>query len=509
MPGSNEIMVKRTKGFSEDEVSVVLLYWIEEELRTRPPLRADSVAQTVRQILGDKPARAALTERLAGCTEALDRFLTDEELLGSVVDAAAERWRVGPDAPVQCIRPRALDPCQVGALLDDGINLGLIFGAENILFQDTVHALQTDETRSRGAREQRVNVLGVHTSWLTADYAAAKRSLLVDGDGRVKEVRFEQPVGLDLVFVLHLPRDGEQALHRCISAQFERLGMLQINPYVASARADDKAETYRLWARAMPAIDSPTAVCVPPGGQVADALGKIAGCPFVFVQPNRGSEGRSVARFSTDDGKEIERFIAQEIWPHDDALLREERGTLRYGSGHGYLHFALRVNVAWNGADFVAESGFGQLAAHPEHPVASRSRGGTMVPPYDALGHLYGPQKGRWRRHVLGPSDLARIKATAAGAARALNMGLQEREYLKLVGVDLLLETDARGGIVPIALDANPRAAGLAQSWMLESPAELGVTHALFEGIRRNAVSSKKGPDPAGAASPVPQMAKG
>jgi hypothetical protein len=475
-----------------DGVSVVLLYWIEEELRRRGPPDGASVERTIWELLHAAQLPTALAGRFPTRADDIAFILSDRAVLGSIVEAALERWRGGPGAPVLRIAPRPLRPRQAAALLGDGINLGLIFGAEKVYFQDTVHALHTDESRSRSCGDRRVNVLGVHVRWRTADGVAAKRCLLVEDTGVVKEVRFDTPVPLHIVQTLHLPVRGEIELHRSISDHYERLGVAQLNPYPASQRADDKAHTHRLWSVASPPIPSPKAAPVPRGSSIFDALDAMGPSPFVFVQPNTGTEGRKAARYPTHARGAICQFISEEIWPQDDAIVREERGDLRYrevGSAHpsarGFLRFALRVNVAWNGTGFVAESGFVQVAEHDEHPVASRGRNGSVVSTRQGLGNLWYAQGTGWRRYVPTPEDLACMKDAAVRAACALNADLREADYLKLVGVDLLLEVGSDGRMAPLVLEANPRPAGLAQSWMLDDPSIPGVSCGLLQGIKR------------------------
>ena len=71
---------------------------------------------------------------------------------------------------------------------------------------------------------------------------------------------------------------------------------------------------------------------------------------------------------------------------------------------------------------------------------------------------------------VLGSlaTDVAVIKSAAISAAYGLNAGLEEKDYLKLMGIDVLLEVEETGSnivkLIPVALEANPRPAGLSHS---------------------------------------------
>ena len=527
------------KTYAPEDISVVLTYYVEAAL-------GDSLKSLLREVGGKRTAtrriehllrsemRAVFKERLpvqpGVDLEALlslrsKACLSDSEYLARLAHVICERLSAGPDAPSLRIAPKPLGRAGADMLLKDGVNFGLIFGAETIYFQDAVQALQTDEIRSRPEGERPVNVLGVHVDWRTDDGGRVKRALISDDTGSVREVAFEHPVALDLVATLHLPRSGERALHSRLSAAYDRIGVPQINPYEISRRADDKWRTHRLWEGRVP---SPRAVRIPGGNPeqvLKDTLEEWADqeqsfatedcsrgageqgsrgeppCPLaplllrrgsVVVQPNTGTEGDCVARFEATAYREIARYIADRIGPDSDALLREERGNVRFFSEEekekGYRSIALRINVAWNGRDFVAESGYAQVARDQAHFVASRGRGGTLVPLGIALDHLYHPHDERWRRWVPTENDIAHLRQTAVQAAQALNAGLPESEYLKLLGIDFLLEVDEAGQFTPIALEANPRPAGLAQSWDIPRTAqqtiEPKVTFGLFEFIR-------------------------
>ena len=113
-----------------------------------------------------------------------------------------------------------------------------------------------------------------------------------------------------------------------------------------------------------------------------------------------------------------------------------------------------------------------------------------MISPHQALTNLYRAEADQWHRYILTPQDKAYIKAVAEQAAWALNAGLREEDYLKLIGMDMLLDVDANGKLIPLVLEANPRPSGLAHSWLLDHPDQPGVTNALFRGIRRSMAES-------------------
>ncbi len=463
--------------------------------------------------------RIALKERLSlqpGVD--LDEMLSDPTYLARLGEVIRERLIGGSDAPSLRIAPKPLGRAEADLLLKDGVNFGLIFGAEAIYFQDTVQALQTDEIRSRPVEAGKgkgrpfsrspqegvgealalplpvVHILGVHADWVSDDGRKAKRALMLDATGSVLERSFEHPVALDVVATLHLPRSGERDFHKKLSAAYDLIGLPQINPYEASRRADDKACTHRFWEGRVPSVRAVRISGSNPERTLRDALCTLSDLGrAVVVQPNTGTEGDCVARFEATAYRQIARYIRDRIGSDSEALIREERGNVCFlpetEKEKGYRRIALRINVAWNGRHFVAESGYAQVAPDEDHFVASRGRGGALVPLSTALAHLYRATDNGWVRATPNEDDLARIWQTAVQAAQALNEGLTESEYIKLLGIDLLIEVDEAGRFTFLALEANPRPAGLAQSWDLprtfREAVEPKVTFGLFEFIRK------------------------
>lgn len=505
----------------EGEISLLLLRRIEEELtsllgpaglealrrRSTDPTEVGALKQQVLE---------ALLRRWEDILEGLPKesglpaLISDPEYLKRIAEVAVERIRWGPGAPTLRIEPRKLGSEEVRALLNGGINLGLIFGAESIYFQDVVLAFQVDEVCSRPRDGRRVNVLGVHVDWLT-ESGEATRGIIVDREWRIKEVRFEEAVELHAVQTLHLPTLGEAELHRRVSRLFEEAGVLQINPYEASERAEDKALTHRLWLRHGVGLETPSFTLIPMSSSFGDALEALRafirdlagkdgrGEVGVFIQPNRGTEGHLVERYTFKADGKIERDHPavrhlRAVLQLDDALLREERGNVRFLSSKdpekGYRSISLRMNVAWDGLRFVAESGYAQVSRDSATPVASKSRGGEIIGLHEALSGLHYPSDSGWARLELTPGHLRRIGSVAEAAAEALNSGLPERLYLKMVGIDLLLEVrdgDGRLDVTPILLEANPRPAGLNHSVSLGSlwaEPRLMVTSAVFRAVR-------------------------
>ena len=406
---------------------------------------------------------------------------------------AYERYNarfIAQDVPVLAIVPTPLTKRQTNQLLGNRVNYAMIFGAESIYFQDTVHAFAVDSYCFGG-----VNVLGVHIDWISSDDKSAKRALTVDETGFVKEVAFEISVPIHIVQILHLPLKRERQLHRELSIRFRDSGIPQINPYEdSSERADDKSWTHALWAQYGLEIVSPKYILIPQRSspeEIAERLrafiGKIRS-PDVVVQTNRGTEGHKVENFAAGDRlSPIVEYIKDQVLPEDDAIVRERRGNVRYRNQSSnssmiqkiplnppfpkgdFRNVAFRINVAWNGSEFVAESGYAQVAKDDRTFPASRGRGGAIVDINEAFVSLYYPNGGKWIRFIPTDEDIATMKRAAINAAYGLNAGLAVEDYLKHMGIDIVLEvkkSEANAvNVIPVVLEANPRPAGLAHSW--------------------------------------------
>jgi|TARA_B110000263_G_C14979101_1_gene360665 D-alanine-D-alanine ligase-like ATP-grasp enzyme len=78
--------------------------------------------------------------------------------------------------------------------------------------------------------------------------------------------------------------------------------------------------------------------------------------------------------------------------------------------------------------------------------------------------------------------DLSRVRELAEAAASA-------HDVIALVGIDIVLNTDASGSVTPVLLELNPRPAGLAHARFLpgagEGRGEAGVSLTMWDGIAR------------------------
>lgn len=450
------------------DISIELQYYLEDEIQRKNILDPVVPADFLNILLSSKKS-----------------IPSDRGYLNRIAQVAYERYtarRITHDAPTITIVPVPFTKQQTEKLLGDRLNYVVIFGAESIYFQDTVHALAVDSYYSGG-----VNVLGVDIDWISPSGESVERAIIVDETGLVKEVALEESVPIHIVQILHLPLKSERQIHRKLSIQFHDRGILQINPYAdSSERADDKSWTHNLWNQWEQEIEFPKYTLIPQGSsqeeifEILNLFAKKILNSDLVVQTNRGTEGHKVEKFFV--GKNLKtpstflpivKYIIDQILPEDDAIVRERRGNVRYRDAENhapnlFVNVSFRINVAWNGSAFAAESGYAQVAKDDKTFPASRGRSGNIVDINKALANLYYLRGGRWTRLILRSEDIKAMETAAIRAAHALIAGLNVENYLKLMGIDILMEVkeqkEAIFSVIPVVLEANSRPAGLSHS---------------------------------------------
>ena len=230
-----------TEAMPDEDTSIALQQYLEAEIQRRN--------------LADPIAPAIFLEMLLYANVGR-QIPSDLDYLTRIAQVAYERHtarRADQDAPTLIIVPTPLTKQRINELLGNRRDYVIVFGAESIYFQDTVHALALD-SHCHGA----VNVLGAHINWLSSDRRSTKRALAVDKTGFVKEMAFAEAAPIHIVQILHLPLKDERNIHRELSIRFRDAGIPQINPYSdSSERADDKSCTHALWEKYRPKIASP------------------------------------------------------------------------------------------------------------------------------------------------------------------------------------------------------------------------------------------------------------
>jgi hypothetical protein len=297
---------------------------------------------------------------------------------------------------------------------------------------------------------------------MQGEVVAAHRSWLVDGRinrairpapsfDRLIESPVDPTTPASVLFIAGGP--DEQRLHAELPSLLPD-GCTMVNPPEPAAIADDKWAMYELWRNA--GVPTPETTLVS-RGQTPDG-----GTDFpVVVKPRHGTEGRLVTVCTNPT--EVAKAV-RAIHEYDDAVIQPFHNSLRYDGNAAVI----RLHVSTKpGETRTVESGYVHVAAGGMS-IASAGRGGICRPVDEKKLQVISTE---------GPRSLAsrELDVVLSVAIHAVNM-LDLR--LRIAGVDVVIDADTDGNVVPLVLDVNPRPAGLAHSRFLtpHEPGEPGVS---------------------------------
>lgn len=491
-------------------LSVALQRWlvgaVEEACGPLPALRGRLHAVEAEERTAARREAAAALHRAGSDLDQLVELLGDdprvaapagwlERARGQAGPAGWELWRtrlaqlaferalgeaVAPELQVELapLPPGELDRALAGTFRH-GVVCGELLGFAGELFPLVLDA-RCQALEDGGTPG--VDVLGVHHEWLT-DRGQANRAIFFDHrrDALI-EAPFTPALPLDGVQFLYLGAEGEQERHERLSARLA--GCVQANPYPAARAADSKWETYRLLRAA--GVPTPATVRIPAGASPEAIASELSALPAealaagIVVQPDLGTEGCGVAAFAAATGGPALEHIRR-LQRSGDVVVRSCIPGRRWrGDGRSYSA-DLRVNVAWDGERYRAESGYLQVAGDAEAFASSVGRGGRIVKLSE--GALSGME--------LTAAEREAALETACAAARALSAGAGPGRRLALVGLDLKLEGEPERARAWV-LDANPRPAGLSHAELFET-GEPGVATGLWKGLLASAGTRREG----------------
>jgi len=365
------------------------------------------------------------------------------------------------------------------------VNFSLIFGAEESYVTEILSFLKSDALPFY--EKLKINLYGVH--YKDINKGEFSRAFLVKENLEVEEVNFTSSLFPEVIWILHLPREKEKSLHQSLSLFFKNFPVLQINPYVSAKRADNKFWTLNLWSSS--GLTTPRGIIIlrknSPKEQ-KDKLEKFLSeiTHPLYIQPNKGTEGRDTFRIKCTQKKEI-LFLLKYLLLEDDVIIREERGNLFYfkEKERGMRRVAFRINVGYNGKKIVADSGFAEVSLDESSFITSPERGGEIKDINEVLANLYFIKEGRKHHFIPDASEINRIKEIAETSLLVLNSGLNQKNFLKFAGVDILLEANEKEELVVIPLEINPRPAGLNHSKEIkgisQDKPQRKITSSLFE----------------------------
>ncbi|MDD5033875.1 MAG: hypothetical protein PHE55_03885 [Methylococcaceae bacterium] len=389
-----------------------------------------------------------------------------------LIDLAMERILGERLAPETCLLAEPMENLKFPGMIRHAVIFAAVHFFTHEFYPLAVDALVRDLGRYG---KPRFSLLGVHVDWLDENgnlrrllYADFERHCFFEAD-----LRF--PLRPDSIQFLCLGEE-EQDWHRRLSA---RLDYPQANPAEAAEPADDKSETLAGWSALSVEISAFKTIACGDLTAVREFMARHGDC---VIKPNRGTEGKEVTYFRRGNWCEadLERCLKR-CWQLGPAIVQERRDGLLYlapqtGERHS---LALRLNLVFDGAGWRLQSGYAQLGRDAETP-ASVGRGGSILPLDEVLPHLARRRESEKPTPRLDENCWSLIREQAERAAILF-------EGLLLVGLDLLLDVDSRGAIIPVFLEANPRPAGLSRSRLLAqspfSPAQPGVGLRFWDGL--------------------------
>jgi hypothetical protein len=401
-----------------------------------------------------------------------------------LIDLAMEAILSEPLAPELCIKLSFSPQHVLSAALPGTWNHAIIFAA-SVFFTHEFYPLAVDAFVHDSKRfgSPQIKVMGAHMDWLT-ESGKLKRILYVDFvSGRLIETDLAVPLRPDSIQFLCLGRQ-EQEKHSTIS---QRIDSVQVNPASISMLADDKAATLFGWSAMGLEIPAYQEIAV---GDLAAAFRFLDSFAEIVVKPNHATEGQHVEFFRRDQAQAkvvLERHLYR-CWEQGSAIVQQRRDSVKFWNAVSEKKqtLALRLNIVFDGERYCLESGYAQLGLDEQHPAAC-GRGGNIVAIDEILSVLTFPSSALGKSMRLMEKDWLRIREQSEKAAGLF-------KGLLLVGLDVLLDHDEHGSIIPVFLEANPRPAGLSHSLLLSDdpfkPAQIGVSLKLWDCLGANQVTT-------------------
>ncbi|HOT36174.1 MAG TPA: ATP-grasp domain-containing protein [Candidatus Latescibacteria bacterium] len=319
-------------------------------------------------------------------------------------------------------------------------------------------------------------VVAIHDTWMQKD-GYPERILRLDAENNViVEQGVLNPCRPERILLLLGPGSDEATWHRRWHDVASNCGIDVANPYEFAYIADDKWQTFHIWQNA--GVPTPVTRLVPPDTAfTAEMCLSLVDGPSapVVAKPRHGTEG--LAATVCNPAETTAPLKA--IWERgDDAVLQPFTNDLVWVEEAGEAHTAvLRMNVTCNaqGASRV-ESGFVHVAARG-CGIASAGHQGRLRPIVrSALRVRVGGGLAPFPAHLAAQCEACACAAVDAVAATS--------RKTRLAGVDVVVCAGDGGMPRALALEVNPRPAGLSHSRFLsagwETEGEPGVSRFMW-----------------------------
>lgn len=428
---------------------------------------------------------------LIGSEDKLDVFKTvlSKRFISRVAYTAVEEHvnKELPGAPFIVCQ----EPYNPRSVFGEGINFIVVYDTLKNFFRGVIWDASLDAAELYYSERDKINVIGVY--WKDLEKAGntlnVRRGMFVHPrEGLMVEADFTPPLEPDYFIILSLRLYRERELHEKISSYILSSGYPLANPYFSARRADDKMLTHFYLESYNAEIEMPRYLffrkntsrsCIE---RELKAFLRDLYTKRIVVKPNHGTEGLRVKCFSVISEGEFNRAVdyVLHLLRGDEVLVEEYRGNVTYRG----LALTLRVVVSWNGESFKVEGGFAQVASPSSH-ITSLTHGGKVININHALSHLtLSKSAGTKTERPIEESELKTLLDTCKRVGYAINQNLKEEEYLKYMGIDLVLELKGES-LKPVVLEVNSRPSGLTYLRRI-SPGlegEANVMKNLFKGV--------------------------
>ncbi|HDH06889.1 MAG TPA: hypothetical protein ENF87_00805 [Thermoproteales archaeon] len=321
--------------------------------------------------------------------------------------------------------------------------LAVVFGTFQNFFRGVIWAMALDSLEYFYKTGNRVDIIGFHHEWVSKNMES--KNVICHCSGYMVETALKLPVKPDYLLILGLPLNVEHKLHKELSSRASKHNIKVLNPYVSAKRADNKLLTHLILDKEIP---MPNYVYINRRENLRSIKEEVKeilrSSGKVVVKPVTGTEGIGVKSFVNID--ETLEWI-QKIRKKDDVLVEEARGNLTYRG----RSFTIRIVVSFTGKGFEIEGGFAQVASKG-NIITSTTHGGEIYNINKVLQEVLGEKE--YERF------LSMLKSYCNKVGYTINKYLEEDQYLKYMGLDLVLEKKGNN-VTPILLEINSRPSGL------------------------------------------------
>ena len=390
-----------------------------------------------------------LSSRYLGIIDIVNTFLS-KIYLNRVAYSIAENF-VGKNIPLYIY----VEP--IKANVSEKV-FSILFGTFNGFFRNALWDVSQDINEYNYRYGGNIFFMGVYRDWIIfyKNGIKAYRAILCKDDYLIESYLYP-PIPIKFCHILNLPRENEIEMHRTLAISLWNRDIVLVNPSIPSNRCNSKYLTHKFIEKYCKIygknIEMPKYIFLPKYSEdikINSFIDRISS-RRVIVKPDHGTEGIGIRVFNVNDRDKIIEYC-KKILKTDDVIVEEVRGNMLYNSVYP---FTIRINVSYNGREYEIEGGYGIISRNRSEIVSSISHGGKIIDINKLLRNIYYNNI----KYFLNEKDIFKIFKICIDTAKAINLGANNKDNLKYMGIDLLLEYQK--SIKPIVLEINSRPSGL------------------------------------------------